>query len=70
MGYEAVFSFILNLPPPVEDPEMFDRSGVLFYNCFFIFCRVTENEAKEHARVPLNPARRRCGRSTRKLARL
>jgi hypothetical protein len=29
-----------------------------------------ENEAKENARVPLNPARRRCGRSTRKLARL
>jgi len=31
---------------------------------------VTENEAKEHARAPLNPARRRSGRSTRKLTRL
>jgi len=31
---------------------------------------VEENEPKEDARVPLNPARRRSGRSTRKLARL
>jgi hypothetical protein len=29
-----------------------------------------ENEAKENARVPLYPARRRCGRSARKLTRL
>jgi hypothetical protein len=32
--------------------------GVVFENRFFIFCHVTENEAKENARVPLNPARR------------
>jgi len=42
-----------------------------FFYCFFIFCPVTENEAKEHARVPRPlrgfPARRRGGRSTRKL---
>ena len=36
----------------------------------FIFFHVEENEDKEHARAPLDPARRRCGRSTRKLARL
>ncbi len=31
----------------------FYRSGVFFLNGFFIFCHVTENEAKEHARAPL-----------------
>ena len=62
-------SIDLNPPSLVEDPERFDRSGVLFRNGFFIFCHVRENEAKENARVPLNPARRRCDRSTRKLAR-
>jgi hypothetical protein len=36
----------------------------------FIFFHVEENEPKEDARVPLYPARRRGGRSTRKLARL
>ena len=36
----------------------------------FIFFHVEENEPKEDARVPLDPARRRHGRSTRKLARL
>jgi len=36
----------------------------------FIFFRVEENEPKEDARVPLNPARRRYGRSVRKLTRL
>ena len=35
----------------------FDRSGVLSLTGCFIFCHVTENEAKEHARAPLNPAR-------------
>jgi pyruvate dehydrogenase E2 component (dihydrolipoamide acetyltransferase) len=34
----------------------------------FIFFHVEENEPKEDARVPLSPARRRGGRSTRKLA--
>jgi hypothetical protein len=27
-----------------------------FYNVVFIFCHVTENEAKENARVPLIPS--------------
>jgi len=36
----------------------------------FIFFHVEENEPKEDARAPLYPARRRHGRSTRKLARL
>jgi len=57
-----IFSFNLNPPPLVEDPERFDRSGVFLCTHFFIFCPVTENEAKEHARVPLNPARRPTGR--------
>jgi hypothetical protein len=35
-----------------------------------IFFHVEENEPKEDARVPLDPARRRHGRSTRKLVRL
>jgi hypothetical protein len=39
-------------------------------NSFFIFCHVTENEAKEHARVPLHPARRRRGRRVSELASL
>jgi len=34
----------------------------------FIFFHAEENEPKEGARVPLHPARRRHGRSTRKLA--
>jgi hypothetical protein len=32
---------------------------VFFLNGLFIFCNVTENEAKENARVPLNPARKK-----------
>jgi hypothetical protein len=36
--------------------------------CLFIFFHVAENEPKEDARVPLDPARRRGDRSTRKLA--
>jgi hypothetical protein len=36
----------------------------------FIFFPVEENEPKEDALVPLSPARRRSGRSTRELARL
>ncbi len=53
-------------------PEKRRPIGVHFWNGCFIFCHVPENEAtSENARVPLNgPARRRCGRSTRKLARL
>jgi hypothetical protein len=43
---------------------------ILFYFAFFIFFHVKENEAKENARVPLHPARRRGGRSARKLASL
>jgi hypothetical protein len=39
-------------------------------NDLFIFFHVKENEPKENARVPLNPARRRHGRRTRKLASL
>jgi len=48
----VLFSIDLNLPPLVEDPERFDRSGVLFCNGCFIFCHMTENEAKENARFP------------------
>jgi len=44
--------------------------GRFFEKSFFIFCHVTENEAKEYTRVPLYPADRRCRRSTRKLATL
>ena len=62
-------SFDLNPPPLVEAAERFDRSDVILWRRFFIFCPVTEIEAKEHARVPLTPARRRCGRSARKLTR-
>jgi hypothetical protein len=36
----------------------------------FLFFFGKEKESKETARVPLDPARRRCSRSTRKLARL
>jgi len=34
----------------------------------FLFFSGKEKESKETARAPLHPARRRCGRSTRKLA--
>ena len=40
------------------------------FKSFFIFFPVEENEAKEDARVPLDPARRRDGRSARKRASL
>ncbi len=36
----------------------------------FLFFSGKEKESKETARAPLDPARRRSGRSTRKLARL
>ena len=52
----VILSFNLNPPPLMEDPESFYRKD------FFIFCHVPENEAKEHARVPRNPARRPTGR--------
>jgi len=41
-----------------------------YFHALFIFFHVEENEPKEDARIPLNPARRRGGRSVRKLARL
>ena len=47
-----------------ENPEC------LCIDDFFIFFHVEENEAKENARVPLDPARRHGGRSARKLPRL
>ena len=48
----SLFSIDLNPSTLVENPERFDRSGVILWRRFFIFCPVTENEAKEHARVP------------------
>jgi hypothetical protein len=55
----------------VEDPERFYRSGVALHQLFSSFsCTCKKTEAKENARVPLNPARRRHGRSARKLASL
>jgi hypothetical protein len=64
-------SFDISPPPLVEDPERFDRSGALFLQVNSSFsCPCKKTEAKETARVPLNPARRRHGRSTRKLASL
>jgi len=44
--------------------------GQFLLHYLFIFFHVKENEPKENARVPLNPARRRCDRSPRKLASL
>jgi hypothetical protein len=41
--------------------------GCPFMDGCFIFFNMKENEAKESARVPLNPARRRGDRRTRKL---
>jgi len=68
---EAWFRSNLNLPPLVEDPAGFYRSEVNFSKTISSFSFTwKENEAKENARVPLDPARRRCGRSTRKLDRL
>ncbi len=48
----------------------FHRFEVFFLNDFFIFCPVTENEAKEHARAPLSPARQSSERVSRELAAL
>ena len=58
-------SFIIDLCPPllVKDPERLHRCGTMFFDCSFIFFHVKENEPKETAPVPLDPARRRCGRS-------
>jgi hypothetical protein len=40
---------------------------VVLYEYFLvIFCHVTENEAKENARVPLNPVRRSGIKGSRK----
>jgi hypothetical protein len=59
--------FNITPPPLVEAPKWLDRSGEFFRIGLFIFFHVKENEAKENARVPFNPARRRVGRSARKL---
>ena len=59
----------LNSPPLVEDPERFRpiRGSLSERLSSFSFpCKKTE--AKVNARVPLDPARRRVGRSARKLA--
>ena len=54
----------------MEDPESFDRSGARFFHGLFIFFHVEENEPKEDARVPLNPARQKYGRRASELASL
>ena len=61
INHHGRISIDLNPPPLVEDPGRFYRTGVFFLNGFFIFFHVGGNEAKEHARAPLPPARRPTG---------
>jgi hypothetical protein len=62
------FSIDPGSPFLVMIPVYFYCLGEKFFLLLFIFFPVEENEPKEDARVPLFPARRRCGRSARKLA--
>ena len=53
------------------NPKRFCRSGVHLHKFVPSFsCTCKKTEAKENARFPLDPARRRGGRSARKLASL